>query len=153
MLEIVPVTLRQANEFVTKYHRHHKASRGHKFSIGVREEGKLVGVCICGRPVSRHLDDGNALVRNAKAKPIERTFGTVKAQFSKTFKGYCGGTIIERPESLKRRIKNGELPRDHEIRDFIETWIDGDYNLQPYGGAETCFKDMSRLDVWNKSCR
>lgn len=95
----------------------------------------------------------NALVRNAKAKPIERTFGTVKAQFSKTFKGYCGGTIIERPESLKRRIKNGELPKDHEIRDFIETWIDGDYNLQPYGGAETCFKDMSRLDVWNKSCR
>lgn len=95
----------------------------------------------------------NALVRNAKAKPIERTFGTVKSQFSKAYTGYCGGTILERPESLKRRIKNGELPRDYEIRDFLDTWIDGDYNLQPYGGAEPGFKGMTRLDVWNKSCK
>lgn len=95
----------------------------------------------------------NAIVRNAKAKPIERTFGTLKSQFSKTFSGYCGGTILERPESLKRRIKNGELPMDHEIRTFIDAWIDGDYNLQPYGGAETKYKDMSRLDVWNKTIR
>lgn len=93
----------------------------------------------------------NAIVRNAKAKPIERTFGTVKSQFSKIFSGYCGGTILERPESLKRRIKNGELPRDYEIRDFLETWIDGDYNMQPYGGAEAKYKDMSRIEVWNKS--
>lgn len=93
----------------------------------------------------------NAIVCNARAKPIERTFYTVKNQFSKLFNSYCGGTIIERPEGLKRRIKNGELPRDYEIRDFLETWIDGDYNLQPYGGAETCYKGMSRLDVWNKT--
>lgn len=64
MLEIVPVTLRQANEFVTKYHRHHKASRGHKFSIGVCNGEKLVGVCICGRPVSRYLDDKKTLEVN-----------------------------------------------------------------------------------------
>lgn len=95
----------------------------------------------------------NALVRNAKAKPIERTFSTVKSQFSKSYTGYCGGTILERPESLKRRIKNGELPRDYEIRDFLDTWIDGDYNLQPYGGSEPGFKGMTRLDVWNKSCK
>lgn len=61
MLEIVPITLRQANEFVTQYHRHHKASRGHKFSIGAADNGKLVGVCICGRPVSRRLDDGKTI--------------------------------------------------------------------------------------------
>ncbi|MCM1227887.1 MAG: Mu transposase C-terminal domain-containing protein [Clostridium sp.] len=95
----------------------------------------------------------DALVRNAKAKPIERTFGTVKSQFSKTFSGYCGGTIFERPESLKRRIKNGDLPMDHEIRVFIDAWIDGDYNLQPYGGAEPKYKGMTRIDVWNKSIR
>lgn len=95
----------------------------------------------------------DALVRNAKAKPIERTFGTVKSQFSKVFSGYCGGTIFERPESLKRRIKNGELPMDYEIRTFIDAWIDGDYNLQPYGGAESKYKDMTRIDVWNKSIR
>ena len=64
VLEIVPITLRKANEFVTQYHRHHKASIGHKFSIGVNDNGKLVGVCICGRPVSRYLDDGKTLEVN-----------------------------------------------------------------------------------------
>lgn len=56
MLELCPITLREANEFVTQYHRHHKATTGHKFSIGMHKDGKLVGVCICGRPVSRYLD-------------------------------------------------------------------------------------------------
>ena len=64
MLELHPITLRQANEFVTQYHRHHKASQGHKFSIGVCRNRKLVGVCICGRPVSRYLDDGETLEVN-----------------------------------------------------------------------------------------
>jgi len=95
----------------------------------------------------------NAIVRNAKAKPVERTFCTVKNQFSKMFTGFCGGTILERPECLKRRIKNGQLPRDYEVREVFDAWIDGDYNLQQYGGSESCFKGMTRLDVWNKTCR
>nr|DAU49204.1 MAG TPA: hypothetical protein [Caudoviricetes sp.] len=37
MLELCPITLREANEFVTQYHRHHKATTGHKFSIERRE--------------------------------------------------------------------------------------------------------------------
>lgn len=64
MLELMPITLRQANAYVEKYHRHHKPSRGHKFSIGVCDDGELVGVCICGRPVSRRLDDGKTLEVN-----------------------------------------------------------------------------------------
>lgn len=64
MLEITPITLRQANAYVEQYHRHHGPTVGHKFSIGVCEEGKLVGVCICGRPVGRHLDDGKTLEIN-----------------------------------------------------------------------------------------
>lgn len=94
----------------------------------------------------------NAIVRNAKAKPIERTFYTTKNQFSKLFLGFCGGTILERKESLKRRIKDGKLPRDYEIREIFDVWIDGEYNLQDYGGSETCYKGLSRLDVWNKTC-
>lgn len=35
--------------------------QGHKFSIGCSENGKLVGVVIVGRPVSRHLDNGVTL--------------------------------------------------------------------------------------------
>ena len=64
MLELVPVTLREANEFVQQYHRHHKQVAGHKFSIGVAQAGKLVGVAICGRPVSRRLDNGTTLEVN-----------------------------------------------------------------------------------------
>lgn len=60
---------------------------------------------------------------------------------------------MERPESLKRRVKNGELPRDYEIRDFLELWINGDYNMQPYGGHEKRFSGMSRIDVWNSSIK
>lgn len=63
-LKIIPITLRQANAFVTQYHRHHKASKGHKFSIGVSSGEKLVGVCICGRPVSRFLDNGETIEVN-----------------------------------------------------------------------------------------
>lgn len=43
MLELVPVTLREANGFVQQYHRHHKQVAGRKFSIGVAQDGKLVG--------------------------------------------------------------------------------------------------------------
>ncbi len=42
-LELTPVTLKEANGFVQKYHRHHKPSAGHKFSIGVKKDGKLAG--------------------------------------------------------------------------------------------------------------
>jgi hypothetical protein len=36
-LLITPITLNEANEFVEKYHRHHKPVVGHKFSIGVEK--------------------------------------------------------------------------------------------------------------------
>ncbi|MDE6781618.1 MAG: Mu transposase C-terminal domain-containing protein, partial [Ruminococcus sp.] len=94
----------------------------------------------------------NAIVRNAKAKPIERTFYTVKNQFSKLWDSYCGGTILERPESLKRRIKDGKLPCDYEIRSTLNAWIDNEFNSQEYGGSEQKYKGMSRLEVWEKTC-
>jgi hypothetical protein len=54
----VPITLEEANAFVTQHHRHHRPVVGHKFSIGAAFDGKIVGVVIVGRPVSRHRDDG-----------------------------------------------------------------------------------------------
>ncbi len=60
-MRLVPVSLKSANTFVSAFHRHHKPVTGHKFSIGCEENGKLVGVVIVGRPVSRYLDDGFTL--------------------------------------------------------------------------------------------
>ena len=63
-LHIEPITLKAANEFVSQYHRHHKPTVGHKFSICCVQNGSIRGVAICGRPVSRHLDDGLTLEIN-----------------------------------------------------------------------------------------
>ncbi len=91
-----------------------------------------------------------AQVCNADAKPIERTFLTVKNQFSRSLETFCGGNITERPESLKRIIKDGKrIPTDSAVRELLGMWIDNDYNIQPYGGSEKCFKGMSRIEVWN----
>ena len=61
MLKLISVSLNEANSFVERHHRHHKPVVGHKFSIGCTENGKLVGVVIVGRPVSRYLDNGQTL--------------------------------------------------------------------------------------------
>lgn len=58
MLSAKPITFKAACAFVAALHRHHKPPRGHKFSIGVEAEGKLVGVVMVGRPVARGLDNG-----------------------------------------------------------------------------------------------
>ncbi len=61
-MNIIPITLKDANKFVTLHHRHHSAVVGHKFSIGaISSDGTVVGVAIVGRPVSRHRDDGLTL--------------------------------------------------------------------------------------------
>ena len=61
MLTLVPMTLREANAFVAAHHRHHKPVVGQKFSLDCEQDGRLVGVVIAGRPVSRYLDDGKTL--------------------------------------------------------------------------------------------
>lgn len=57
-LEVIPVTIRFANDFVGKHHRHNKPTQGAKFAIGAMHDGEVVGVAIVGRPISRMLDDG-----------------------------------------------------------------------------------------------
>lgn len=55
------ISLKDANEFVSRNHRHHKPVVGHKFSISAVVDDQIVGVAIVGRPVSRHRDDGVTL--------------------------------------------------------------------------------------------
>lgn len=66
MLDIVPISLKEANTFVIENHRHHNAVTGHKFSIACydNETNKIVGVAIIGRPVARYLDNGLTLEVN-----------------------------------------------------------------------------------------
>lgn len=57
-MQIKPITFKFACEFVNQHHRHLGATVGCKFCIGLYHEGRFVGVAICGRPVSRKLDNG-----------------------------------------------------------------------------------------------
>ncbi|MFJ4680565.1 XF1762 family protein [Kitasatospora sp. NPDC088783] len=58
MLTVVPLSLADARAAVTRLHRHHRPPQGHKFSLGVLDDGTLCGAAVIGRPVSRVFDNG-----------------------------------------------------------------------------------------------
>lgn len=58
MLELQPITLEEARQFVNDYHRHSSIPHKWKFGIGVHDGEKLVGVVVVGRPISKSVDDG-----------------------------------------------------------------------------------------------
>lgn len=60
-LKVRSVSFGDACHFVKLFHRHCKPPVGHKFSLGCFQNGQMVGVAICGRPVSRVYDDGVTL--------------------------------------------------------------------------------------------
>lgn len=60
-LHLVPVSFADACEFVAMWHRHNDPPNGHRFSLGVADDDKLVGVCMVSHPVARSLMDGLTL--------------------------------------------------------------------------------------------
>ena len=64
MLELAPITLKEANTFIGRWHRHHAPVVGHKFSIAISDGDKVRGVVTVGRPVARLLDNGWTLEVN-----------------------------------------------------------------------------------------
>ncbi len=77
-----------------------------------------------------------AMVKNARAKIIERAFLDVKNGFSKMFEGYTGGTITERPERLKKTGKDADnftlLP---EFITYVDKYIEGIFNRHKHYGV------------------
>jgi len=61
MLRIKPCELKAANEFIARYHRHHKPVIGHRFSLKVVAGESVVGVAVVGRPVARKIDFSKVL--------------------------------------------------------------------------------------------
>ena len=61
MLELHPISLKDANAFVARVHRHSAPVVGHKFSICAQVDGVVVAVAIVGRPLARKLDNGATL--------------------------------------------------------------------------------------------
>ena len=60
-LQAEPIELKQAQAFINQLHRHHAAAIRDKFRVAAMQDGEIVGVAQCGRPISRHLCDGYTL--------------------------------------------------------------------------------------------
>ena len=58
MLDLQPISYKEACEFIRQYHRHHLPPQGWKFGIAVNDGEKVVGVVTVGRPVARAFDNG-----------------------------------------------------------------------------------------------
>lgn len=61
VLRLIPMYREAAFAYVRRVHRHHGSPQGYRFAVGVTDDGRLCGVAVAGRPVSRHLDDGHTL--------------------------------------------------------------------------------------------
>ena len=59
-LHAVPITLREANDFVAQHHRHNgrTARSGGRWAVGASDGGGLIGVAIVGNPLSAAYMDG-----------------------------------------------------------------------------------------------
>ena len=93
----------------------------------------------------------NAIVRNAKAKIIERRFRDVKDHLSRLFDTFTGGNVLEKPESLKFILKDGRIPLDATLVETVEELLDWYFNQQPYGGAVASDHGKPRQQVFNEN--
>jgi hypothetical protein len=93
----------------------------------------------------------NALVRNARAKVIERRFRDVKDHLSRLFPTYTGGNVVERPEQLKYNLKKGKIVADQELTSTVETLLEFYFNRQPYGGSVAKDRGKPRTQVYNEN--
>ena len=56
-LYVAPLTRGQANDLITRLHRHHRPVHGLRFAIGLFDElGEVRGAVVIGRPVARLTD-------------------------------------------------------------------------------------------------
>lgn len=96
----------------------------------------------------------NAIVRNAKAKIIERRFRDVKDRLSRLFPTYTGGNVVERPERLKKVIKDTDnIPTDYEFTQAVEDILTYYMNEKPYSGAVSSDSGKSRMQVYREQLK
>lgn len=92
----------------------------------------------------------NAIVRNAKAKIIERRFLDVKNDLSRLFNTYTGGSVVEKPERLKHVLKKGQIYTDEEFEEYVTAVLEWYFNMEPYNGAVDADKGKCKMDVFNE---
>ena len=62
VLRLVPITRKEAREFVARHHRHSQPHVIERFHVGLSNgDGMLVGVAVAGLPSARLLCDGETI--------------------------------------------------------------------------------------------
>lgn len=61
MWTVVPLELKDLNALVERFHQHHKKVQGHRFSLGLKIDGRLVAGLSVGRPVARKTNQRKVL--------------------------------------------------------------------------------------------
>lgn len=87
--------------------------------------------------------------RNAKAKPIERTFSTVTMQFARMFEGYAAALLCSDLRALSVELKKARFPATLRLENILICILTVILICRNMAGAETKYKGMSRIDVWN----
>ena len=106
---------------------------------GGRQKEELIKINTNKAKTLSMLDELNvnvhfALPYNAQTKPIERDFLKIKELLSKHCKGYRGGNVVERPEKLKKEIKNGKLFDFETFKTIFDDFILNIFNKKPSQG-------------------
>lgn len=98
-----------------------------RVNVDLSQVGGLFGALKCNVVHARPY--------NAKAKPIERFFSTLKTRFSQMlWPTYCGGKPDEKPEDLMKQIDRGNAPAFDDFSAAFATWVDADYNARVHEG-------------------
>lgn len=160
MLEVVPITLKEANAFVEQNHRHHGPTVGHKFSIGLSDGEKIVGVAIVGRPVARHLDDGWTLEVNrlgwlygggSAKEDIQDNLSVLRQRCRDLYMGVplatgalktCRTNVVGSGLRLKSQLDYEVLGIEEEAARDLERKIEREFSL--WADSTAC--DLERLD-------
>ena len=61
MLVACPIELKEANQIVMSWHRHHMPVVRDKFRVACKDGEKICGVIQVGRPINRVMQDGKTL--------------------------------------------------------------------------------------------
>ena len=125
-IHIRPITLREAQDFVRAHHRHNDLPQGHKFSIGLMDGGRLIGVVVAGRPIARANDDGYTAEitrccvldgrRNANSKLYAAAMRAAKAM------GYRRVLTYTLPEESGASLKAVGFVHDGMTRHSANGW-------------------------------
>ena len=95
----------------------------------------------------------NAIVRNARAKLVERRFEDFKNYVSRLFPTYTGGNVVEKPNRLKYVLKQGDhVPTDAEVIAAVDTLIEGYLNCEPTAAALPRTKAKAAWRSGGKAC-